>query len=706
MRDCYSRLLCLLGVVAIGLASSSTLAAERGMTSRDVARLDYVGAAIISPDGARIAYTLARPRDPFHDYAEYEPGYEDGGPKTELRVMNVSDGSSVAYITSGGFGGLQWTPDGSSLSFTTKRGDDEHRSLYILPLSGGEARRALAHETDIGAYTWHPSGERVAFIASPKEDKKKKDLEKKGFKAEVYEEGLENAAVWTGELSDGFNPHRRLDIEGCVHALDWSPTGDRLVVTVSPTPLIDDEYMATRIRVVDPATGTVTARIENPGKLGHVEWSPDGKNIAMISAADINDPAEGRLMVASADGGEPRDLIPDYPGHVKAIAWDGPDTIKFVGDEGCETVFGEVSVDGSGLKRIVDKGGVVLDSMSLSRTGAAAAFVATSPTHYRELFVMKHGDDAPRRLTVTNPWLSEIDFGEQSVVTYKARDGMELEGILIRPVGHEPGTRVPCIVCVHGGPEAHESNGWQTHYSRPGQVAAAKGFAVFYPNYRGSTGRGVAFSKLSQGRYGLEEFDDVVDGVNHLVEMGLVDKDRVGITGGSYGGYASAWGATALTEHFAASVMFVGISEQFSKFGTTDIPNEMHLVHSRTWPWKDVELFRRSSPIAYAEQARTPILIMHGKEDTRVHPSQSMTLYRYLKTIGRTPVRLVFYPGEGHGNRRSGARLDYNLRMMRWMEQYLAPGNHRNDAPPPADLDYGLPEKKKDEKKDGEEKAA
>ena len=146
--------------------------------------------------------------------------------------------------------------------------------------------------------------------------------------------------------------------------------------------------------------------------------------------------------------------------------------------------------------------------------------------------------------------------------------------------------------------------------------------------------------------------------------------------------------------------MFVGISEQFSKFGTTDIPNEMHLVHSRTWPWKDAELFRRSSPITHADKARTPILIMHGKNDTRVHPSQSMILYRYLKTLGQVPVRLVFYPGEGHGNRKAGARLDYNLRMMRWMEHYLAPGDHRNDAPPPHELDYGLPEKKKDEKKE------
>lgn len=692
---CHCRIV-VSGLIVVALASLPVRGAERGMTPRDVARLNYVGTALMSPDGQRIAYTVSKPRDPYRDYAEYEPGYEDGRPEVELHVMNVADGSSALYMSSGSFGGLQWTPDGTGLSFTAKRGDDKHRCLYVLPLSGGEAQRVLAHETDIGAYSWNPGGRSVAFTARPKEDKKEKALEKKGFKADVYEENLKNSALWIGELANGFNPHRKLDVGGNVSSVDWSPDGDRLLIKVAPTSLIDDAYMQTRIRIVDPATGEVVTRIDNPGKLGEVEWSPDGKHITMISAVDIHDPEQGRLMVVSSDGGELRDLIPDYLGHVKAIAWDGSDTIKFLGDEGCETVFGEVNVDGTGLKRIVEAGGPILESLSLSKAGRRAAFVATTPTHYRELYMMQHGDAAPKRMTVTNPWLSEIEFGEQSVVKYRARDGLEIEGILIKPVNYESGTRVPCIVLVHGGPESHLSNGWQTYYSRPGQVGAARGFAVFYPNYRGSTGRGVEFSELSQGKYGQGEFDDIVDGVDYLVKTGLVDQDRVGITGGSYGGYASAWGATAQTAHFAASVMFVGISEQVSKFGTTDIPNEMHLVHARVWPWENWALFKTSSPVRYIEQARTPILIAGGADDTRVHPSQSMILYRYLKTYGKVPVRLVRYPGEGHGNRMASARLDYNLRMMRWMEHYLAPGDHRSDAPPPKDVDYDLPEKKKD----------
>lgn len=238
---------------------------------------------------------------------------------------------------------------------------------------------------------------------------------------------------------------------------------------------------------------------------------------------------------------------------------------------------------------------------------------------------------------------------------------------------------------VHGGPESHESNGWITSYSRPGQVAAAMGFAVFYPNYRGSTGRGVKFSRMGQADAAGKEFDDLVDGIDHLIKMGITDKDRVGITGGSYGGYASAWCSTYYSDRFAASAMFVGISDNVSKVGTTDIPDEMFLVHHMKHLWDDWDYFLERSPIRYVQRNKTATLILHGKEDPRVHPSQSLELHRHLKTLGQAPVRLVLYEGEGHGNRKAAARLDYNLRMLRWMKTFLQDGA---DESPGYKIDY------------------
>ena len=325
---------------------------------------------------------------------------------------------------------------------------------------------------------------------------------------------------------------------------------------------------------------------------------------------------------------------------------------------GVEKIFGVIGADGNGLTELSPRS-AVWTGMSLSTDGAAA-LVGHSPSHPAEVYRWS-SDGGLARMTKTNAWLRNRERGAQEVVRFSARDGLDLEGILIRPLGEKPGTRYPMVLVAHGGPESHYSNGWLSGYSTPGQVLAARGFATFYPNYRGSTGRGVDFAKSSQGDPAGKEFDDLVDGIDHLVEIGLVDKDRVGITGGSYGGYATAWGATYYSDRYAAAVMFVGISNEISKFGTSDIPNELMLVHSLAWPWENWQQSLERSPIYHLDKANTPLLILHGKDDPRVFRGQSMELYRFLKVRDQAPVRLVFYPGEGHGNRRAG--LPFRLQL-------------------------------------------
>lgn len=669
-------------LVVFGACHAVTTAQQEVFTPQHVARIRSVSSARISPDGKWIAYVLSVQRRPFED--------EDGPAWAELHVVDLA-GHSRPFVTGEvNVSHVDWTPDGRGVSFVAKRGDDEHKSLYIIPIDGGEARKAVEHDTDIGEYAWSPDGHRVAFLAKEKEDKHKKKLKKKGFKAEIYEEDFRPVRVWLATPDDATQEPRALELPGFPSTVRWSPAGGKLAVALAPTPLIDDRYMKRKVHIIDAEGGRVLAELNNPGKLGDIAWSPDGTRIAMISGEDLNDPAAGRLLVGSAEGGGLRDLLPDYMGHVGAIAWRDDNHILFVGHEGCYTTFNRVNVRSAARVTIVDTGGPILRSLSAAGDGMSAAFVAESPVHPREVFYMKHGGLEPRRLTDSNPWLADVKLARQSVIKYNARDGLEVEGILIQPLPSSGHGRRPLIMSVHGGPESHVSNGFVTRYSGGGQVAAARGFAVFYPNYRGSTGRGVAFSKLGQADYAGGEFNDLVDAIGHLNKVGVIDPKRVGVTGGSYGGFASAWCATRLTEHFAAAVMFVGISDHVSKFGTTDIPNEMYLVHSRTWPWDDWRFFRERSPISYVEQARTPLLILHGKNDTRVHPSQSMELYRYLKTLGNVPVRLVFYPGEGHGNRKAAGRYDYSLRLMRWMEHYLVDPGERMAEPPPYELDYGF----------------
>ena len=529
-----------------------------------------------------------------------------------------------------------------------------------------------------------PTGNRLRSWQREDSDQATKDRRKQGFDQEVYEEDQASVRVWIGTLFSDSAP-RMLDLPGSASYVEWHPNGQELVVVLAPTPTVDDSYMYKRVHIVDAQTGHIVEQVNNPGKLGSVRWSPDGKHLAMISGVDIHDPSEGRLMVATVPGdGELRDLMPDYEVHVSSFVWTDASTICWVADEGTQTSVGTVGLDGASQK-LINATGPVMSQLSTNPEGSLFALLGHTPRHPPEVFLLPADTNSPARLTESNPWLNGMQFARQESIRWQARDGLEIGGVLVWPLHYVEGRRYPMIMAVHGGPEAHVSNGWVTTYSNPGQMGAAQGFVVFYPNYRGSTGRGVAYSKMGQADAAGKEFDDLVDGIDHLVNEGLVDRSKVGITGGSYGGYASAWGATYYSDRYAASVMFVGISDNVSKVGTTDIPEEMYLVHHLKRLWEDWDYFVQRSPIHYVQRNQTPTLILHGKQDPRVHPSQSLELHRHLKTLRKAPVRLVLYEGEGHGNRKAAARFDYSLRLMRWMRHYLqGPGGD----PPSIDLDY------------------
>ncbi len=655
------------------------------MTAEHVAQLASVTAAVISPDGAQIAYTRSSPRHPGRD--------DDGAGWTTLHVVDATGDGRLYAGADLSPAGVRWLADGSALALLGSTA--EGRTVFLVPADGGAPYPALDPVASVADFDVAPGGARVAYLAPEPEADAAEALRKKGFDVEVYEEQLRPHRVWIDQLGalpsswerppepDEAEEPQPLPVDGHVSGVSWSPDGTRLLLATAPTPLVDDSLMRRTLRVVDAQTGAELLHVDHHAKLGAFRWAPDGAHIAMITGEDRHDPSAGRLHVVEVATGARIDLLPGYEGEVDDLAWRDSDTVVFLGAEGCERVLAEVDLDGA-RRDLVAAGQGIWTALDLAPSGPAAV-VGHTPAHPREVFRLD--GTAITRLTDSNPWLADVPFGRQEVVRWPARDGLEIEGVLVHPIGVEEGVRTPLILSVHGGPESHVPNGFVTSYSTPGQMAAALGVAVLYPNYRGSTGRGVAFSKLDQGDQAGPEFDDLVDGITYLDEQGLIDPSRVGITGRSYGGFATAWAATRLTEHFAAGVMGVGISEQISKFGTTDIPNEMHDVHARSWPWEDWDLFRDRSPVTWAPQSKTPLLIAHGKEDTRVHPSQSLTMYRYLKEAGQAPVRLVLYPGEAHGTNGAAARYDYTLRMMQWLMHYLAgPGGD----PPPWELQYGL----------------
>src|SRR3990167_3079082 len=257
----------ILALALLLAALAVPLAAKEPFAPRHVAKLHSVAAAVISPDGSRIAYVLTVPRPPLAE--------KDGPAWAELHVVD-SSGVSRRYVAGQvNVSGVAWKPDGKKISFLAKREGDDYRSLYVIPVDGGEARRALA------------------FEAAMPETAAKKKLKEKGFSQQIYEEDVPPVHVWIAAVGEKAEKPRALELPGSASELHWSPVDNRLVVALAPTPLVDDDLMSRKVHVVDADTGKVLARFDNPGKLGEVAWSPDGKQLAMVSAADINDPAAG-----------------------------------------------------------------------------------------------------------------------------------------------------------------------------------------------------------------------------------------------------------------------------------------------------------------------------------------------------------------------------------------------------------------------------
>ena len=667
---------------ALGFAAAVALGAQtqaqEPLTLEDLFEIRQVSGVDISPDGEQVAFTLSVPRNVVE-------GEDDGTPKTELYVASGPDAARLYVSGESYIAGADWSPDGDAITFLTHRDGDTGSALYEIPVDGGQAQRIFAHDASIQSYVIAPDGETVFFIAREEADSTRETLRDRGFVANVYEENDIFSHVWRADLSDPSADPMKFDLPGHASSLALSEDGDRLAVALAPTTLVDDSLMERQWHVVNAADGAIVSTIETEGKIGTAAFSPDGSRLAFIAAADRADPTAGTLHVADAESGEFRAIARDAEQHVGQLAWVDGNSILTVASVGTGTAVVEYNVNGREERRTPTEAGVI-SAMDYDRDDRVLATTIHAATHPRELFV---GDRRSlRQWTDHNPQLENVAWGEQRVFEYEARDGERIEGVLVTPQGDAPEGGWPMIMTVHGGPEAHDSNGWVNGYSNLGHIGAGQGFAVFYPNYRGSTGRGERFAKLDHLDAPGEEFWDLVDGIGALSEAGIVDADRVGITGGSYGGFASSWGATIASEHFAAAAPFVALTDLISFYGTTEIPIEMVDVHFMQPPWEDWMNYLEHSPTYHAPGSTTPTLILHGEADTRVDTSQSFILYRIMKQTSDAPVRLVTYPGEGHGNRRAAAQYDYGLRVQRWMTHYLM---GEGGEPPAPELD--LPER-------------
>jgi dipeptidyl aminopeptidase/acylaminoacyl peptidase len=660
-----------------------------GLTPNQLLDMKLISSYDLSHNGELVAYTVATPATVG----------EDGGYKTPLMLMTLDTEESIPFISGDvNIGSPHFSPDDKYIAFTTSRGKKAKTQIWVIPVNGGEAQVVTDSKTGVSSYAWSADGKSIFYIAKESDSETEEKVKEEGYQPRYYEENLKSRNLYRTTFEFAAEPAAvdTLVTGLAVWQLAISPDGKNLAFGASEKPLIDQKYMFQSIYMLDLETGEYSEWVNPPGKLGNFEFSPKGDKLAWTAARDSKDHAVSNGYVRTLPNSRTKSLTGNsYIGHIRSLHWKNNNKLLVLADQGVNTTISEMNWDSDKMKLLLTTEKCGLDVISFSgHPGMKTQLLrASSPTHQRELF--KWNGKKVDRLTDSNPDLADVQWAEQIVITYEARDGLMIEGLMILPLGWKSGDApFPLIMDIHGGPESNLSNGWLSWYSSPGQVAAVEGYGTFFPNYRGSTGRGYDFSLSSYADPAGAEFEDISDGIIYLINANYADADRVAVTGGSYGGYASAWFAThpEFTKLVKATIPFVGVSDLVAKRYLTDIPFEDEMVHMGDKVSEMRDLMHARSPITWAHESKSAVLILHGENDTRVHPSQSQELYRALKMSGHPATRLIYYPNEGHGNSKHPGRIDMIMRSMDWLNWYVRDLNPMDGPMPALDISdkYGL----------------
>lgn len=638
------------------------LQASEILTPENVEDLKYVTSTALSPDGNNIAYVLRVQR---------EAGDEPGKPYYQIWVTDIA-GKNMRRLTPEKESSTypEWSPDGQNIAFLSKRENDRAIQMYLISAKGGEEYSLTESKTEVKKHQWSPNGKYIAYLAKDAESEEEKEAKESGKDWKVFEQNDMHTRIW---LYDVEKKESNVLTTGdyTVWEYVWAPDSKTIYFAGTDKPFTDHSYMFKKIYAIQP-DGEREFLYNPKAKLEGMSVSPDGAKLAFLGGVDINDPTYGTLFTLDLNSKKVENISGNLNGTNRNLQWMKGNQVITVTEQGVWTNLLLWDVSKKQYKTII-KDGPIMYRISLLPNQDYFTFSASTPRHPYELYV-GNMDAKYTRLTDSNPWLKDVKLASQEPIEWKARDGLMIQGILMKPLGFKADKKYPLILQIHGGPEHAYLNGWETRYSRWTQLLAQRGYMVLMPNYRGSTGRGVAYAKADHHDLAGGEFNDVLDGIKYLVEeKGWIDQKKVGIGGGSYGGYFSAWAAAKHSQHFAAAVVFAGITNWISFIGTTDIPQENNLVH---WAldWIESEenekLVWDRSPMAHIRNAQTPTLIAHGEKDLRVPINQSYELYRGLE-MRNVPVEFVIYPREKHGLLEREHRLDYMHRVINWFEKYV-----------------------------------
>jgi len=666
------------GFVLVLLAplQTPTLASEQAddqpeaqWTPELVLKVKPVGSVRVSPDGGKVAYVVG------------EASIE--GEKSEwvshIHVSNT-DGSDSFQLTRGEKSASfpSWSPDGRYIAFLSSRGSEKSNIWRIL-VNGGEAERITDEKGGVSVFEWSPDLSQIAFLMPEPETEEEEKAKKEKRDQRVIDEDLKMTDLYVVSLerSEGGYPVRKLTKSefsvgsfrgGGRGGIDWSPNGKSIVFTPLPTPKFNDWTQAD-ISVVDVESSVIRSLVSSSAAEFWPLYSPDENWIAYVATDDP--PTWGityRVYVIRASGGEPRALAKTHDQLSTLLGW-SQDGSSLLVSETHRTVRRLVSLPLNGGSPIfLTPQDRMTNRAALNRTGTHIGFTSEAPDVPSEAFVSSATNFLPTQVSWVQD-LPNLPIGRTEVIQWKSFDGMPIEGLLTYPVGYQQGTRVPLLTIVHGGPAGAFSQrfiGQRGAY--PIAAFAARGYAILRCNVRGSAGYGRDFRYANYEDWGGGDYQDIMTGVDHVIEMGVADPERLGIMGWSYGGFMTSWIITQ-SDRFKAASVGAGITNLMSFTGTADIPGFVP-DYFRGEFWDVFDKWASHSAMFNIKGVATPTLIQHGEQDRRVPISQGYELYNALKRQG-LEVKMVVYPRQPHGIQEPKLQLDAMKRNLEWFDQWL-----------------------------------
>ena len=689
------------------------------ITADDLFALHLVGDPQPSPDGSRVAYVVTRLDKEADDY------------KAAIWVVPIEGGEPV-QLTGGSARDTtpRWSPDGTRIAFVSNRppeqppvappaSDDKEgeggakaakqrkdatdkpkNQIWVIPIGGGEARQVTRQRHGASAPAWSPDGRTLAFLtASDRDDDPvhrwlapvpetvadERVIETLRYRADGrgFYAGRHNH-VWT-IAAEGGDARQLTGGDTDDREIAWSPDGARIAFVGNRTP--EREHNAvSAIYVVPAAGGDARPLVEMDARFDSPTWSPDGARLAFLGHLEaIVGGKNAALWTVPAAGGEPTNhtagwdrSFGDYGmsdvavGSEQRPVWspDGSTLLALASDHGTTHVH-RVDLDDGGVAPVTT-GPRRVAAFGPAPDGRRLAFLAGDAAHPFELFVADVDGGNERQMTDHNrQFLAEVALAPVEELRFPSQAGdLELQGWLMRPPGAVAGDGVkrPLIVQIHGGP--HAMYGHALFHEM--QLMAARGYVVLFTNPRGSAGYGEAFTTRTRGKWGEADAPDVLGALDAVLARGGIDEARVGVTGGSYGGYLTNW-LIGHTDRFRAAVTQRCVSNFLSMYGTSDIGFDFGEHEFGGTPWADTERLLRHSPISYVERMTTPLLIIHNEADLRCPIEQAEQLFVALKRLGRE-VRFVRIPDEDHNLSRSGTpsrRLARLHHLIGWFDDHL-----------------------------------